>query len=283
MADVKKYGATGDGKTDDTAAIQKAVDACPAAGTVTVPKGKYMVDAAKGVSLKSDMTFKMFAGAELRVIPNSLWNYSTLKIWGVKNVKVIGGRLVGDRVSHKPKAKPGWKPSAPWNKFGEWGMGVDIRGSENVTVEGTAVHNMWGDGFYVSDNKSGKVRKVVLKGVTADFNRRQGLSVIAVHDLQVLNSIFRNTKGTRPAAGIDFEPDLRTPRLRIENVLIKGCRFFKNQGAGVEFAVKKGITRNVNVTGCSFGGNNKAIKSSTFSWWQNLLYSIFGWPTSLKI
>ena len=42
--DVKAFGAKGDGKTDDTAAIQAAIDGLPeAGGTVSLPPGTYMV------------------------------------------------------------------------------------------------------------------------------------------------------------------------------------------------------------------------------------------------
>src|SRR5690606_15260052 len=44
---VKTYGAKGDGVTDDTEAIQKAIDACFAAGggIVFFPEGKYIISA----------------------------------------------------------------------------------------------------------------------------------------------------------------------------------------------------------------------------------------------
>ncbi|MHB8645270.1 MAG: glycosyl hydrolase family 28-related protein [Thermomicrobiales bacterium] len=57
-SNVKQFGATGDGKTDDTAAIQAAIDAIPAAGgTVIFPPGTYVVAPTRmqGIAIKSGL------------------------------------------------------------------------------------------------------------------------------------------------------------------------------------------------------------------------------------
>lgn len=54
--DVTGYGAVGDGVTDNTKAIQKAIDACCENGMVYIPDGVFMSGA---VYLKSDMTLKV--------------------------------------------------------------------------------------------------------------------------------------------------------------------------------------------------------------------------------
>ena len=59
--------------------------------------------------------------------------------------------------------------------------------------------------------------------MTADSNRRQGLSVIKANGLLVLNSVFENTHGTRPSAGIDFEPDDESKE--IVNVRVENSQF----------------------------------------------------------
>lgn len=45
VVDVTKYGATGNGTTDDTAAIAAAIAACPAGGMVWFPPGTYLISA----------------------------------------------------------------------------------------------------------------------------------------------------------------------------------------------------------------------------------------------
>lgn len=56
--DVRIYGATGDGTTDDTAAIQAAIAAAPQLGTIYLPNGNYYIsgelDVAKNLYFKGD-------------------------------------------------------------------------------------------------------------------------------------------------------------------------------------------------------------------------------------
>lgn len=41
--DVKSFGAAGDGKTDDTKAVQKAIDACKSGDTLVFAEGRFLV------------------------------------------------------------------------------------------------------------------------------------------------------------------------------------------------------------------------------------------------
>ena len=66
---IRDYGAVGDGKTPDTAALNKAIDACSAArgGQVLVPAGRYLTGT---VHLKSNVTLKLDNGAEIVGTPD---------------------------------------------------------------------------------------------------------------------------------------------------------------------------------------------------------------------
>ena len=62
--DVRTFGATGDGKTLDSPAINKAIDAASAAGggTVMFPAGNYLC---YSIHLKSDISLYLDAGATI--------------------------------------------------------------------------------------------------------------------------------------------------------------------------------------------------------------------------
>lgn len=60
--DITKHGAVGDGQTLNTGAIQDTITACPAGGTVVIPKGVFKSGA---LFLKSDMTLEVSEGATL--------------------------------------------------------------------------------------------------------------------------------------------------------------------------------------------------------------------------
>ena len=114
---VRDYGAIGDGKTLDTAALNKAIAQCAAAGggKVLVPAGNYLTGT---VRLKSNIVLFLDAGAELvgtsdlsqydsfappkgnplAKIPN--WHRALVLGDGVENVTIAGGGIInGSNVS----------------------------------------------------------------------------------------------------------------------------------------------------------------------------------------
>ncbi len=97
--DVKDFGATGDGVAFDTAAIQKALDACDAAGggVVRFPPGVYL---SRPLALHSAMTMDLEAGATLLASTNQNDFMKTpgdwLKARGSDFVPFISGRDLKD-------------------------------------------------------------------------------------------------------------------------------------------------------------------------------------------
>ncbi len=231
VVNVKDKGAKGDGKTNDTDDIQKAIDeVAGTGGTVYVPDGIYMVRTTgkRAPLAQSKMTLKLSDGAVLKAIPNGTKTYSVLRIANASDVTVIGGTLQGDRAEHK-------------SKEGEWGMGIRIGPeAKRVTIAGVTAKDMWGDGFYVDGAKD-----VAFCSVVATHNRRQGLSIVEANRLLVTNSVFRDTRGTRPSAGIDIEPD--SAEQKVANVRIEHSKFINNAGGGIMIAGKRGTVADVEI------------------------------------
>lgn len=74
VVDVRAFGAKGDGTTNDSAAIQAAINAV--AGTVRVPKGTYLLTT--GLTLPSSCHLEFEAGALFKANTNSMTVISTL-------------------------------------------------------------------------------------------------------------------------------------------------------------------------------------------------------------
>ncbi|MGW2519949.1 pectinesterase family protein [Streptomyces sp. NPDC001617] len=68
VCDPTSYGAKADGTTKDTAALQKAINACAGKGTVELTSGTYLSGA---LTLPGDLTFRIDAGATLLASQNA--------------------------------------------------------------------------------------------------------------------------------------------------------------------------------------------------------------------
>jgi parallel beta-helix repeat protein len=220
---VRDKGAIGDGSHDDTQAFQAAIDALPPnGGTVVVPPGNYMIDASRAINLRSNMLLQMAPTAQLSAIPNNLTRSHVIKVWRVNNVQIVGGRIVGERNGHL-------------GTTGEWGYGLNISGSQKVSVSDMHISDCWGDGVLVGAIGSGAngvmAADVTLTRVISTNNRRQGLTIAPVNGLTVIDSTFSNSQGTKPESGIDIEP--QTQGLA-QNISIIRCTISGNHGTGFE-------------------------------------------------
>src|SRR5580698_9065123 len=91
---VRDFGATGDGKTFDTIAIQKTLDACQASGgTVEFPTGAYLC---QPLTLHAKTTIQLDAGATLQASTNQTDFMKTPGDWtkarGSDFIPLISGR-----------------------------------------------------------------------------------------------------------------------------------------------------------------------------------------------
>ncbi len=120
---------------------------------------------------------------------------------------------------------------------GEFRNCIAIVDCDNVEVSNITAADSGGDGVFIAAFGPRKLycENIILRNIVCDNNRRQGISVITVKNLLVENCVFKNTNGTLPEAGVDFEPDHDYERL--ENIVFKKCSFTNNYGNGVALAM----------------------------------------------
>ncbi|MGX9245764.1 right-handed parallel beta-helix repeat-containing protein [Sphingobacterium multivorum] len=225
------FGVRTNSKDDQTVLIQKAFKGIANTGKkLIIPKGEYWISGTGlkdnerylydngGIKVYSNSNIKFEEGAVFKIIPNSFSAYNCLRLWNVRNVKIAGGKIVGDRDKHK-------------GKNGEWGHGIFIGGVANVSISNMVISSFWGDGININTAEEDKEvlvnRNVIISEVTCLNNRRQGLSIEAGKDINILHSKFISNYGTAPQSGIDIEP-WSDNYPNVERILIKECEFVDN-------------------------------------------------------
>ncbi|WP_170974094.1 right-handed parallel beta-helix repeat-containing protein [Peribacillus simplex] len=220
---------------DWTAAFQAANDSLPNGGTINVPAGVYYIKATGvigdrnerikptgGVSLGNNIELKLSPNAILKAITNNSESYAIVRVADKSNVKISGGGIIqGDRNTHK-------------GKDGEWGYCIALSGASNVTIKDVKVMDCWGDGIFLGAGIESGVTpstNINIKGINANNNRRQGISIIFADNVLISNSRFENTNGTPPSSGIDLEPEIG---YSVKNVQIKDSHFYNNAGFGIQ-------------------------------------------------
>lgn len=214
---VRDAGAKGDGVTDDTAAIQAALDAANTNGisTVIFPSGTYKVSANTAdnnfyaaLTVHSGQRL-VFDAATLQLTANGYDFYAVLNIHNVNNIAIEGDlTIIGDRESHTATT-------------GESGHGIRIVNSHNVHVSDVNIRYTWGDGVCVGGNGTMDeiAQNVTLERIRTYKCSRNGLSIIEADGVVVRDCDFTYTDRTDPQYGIDVEPNLGTAtNITIENV-----------------------------------------------------------------
>lgn len=160
--------------------------------------------------------------------------YKIVYINNKEDVTVEGGKIVGDVGRH----------TYIEGSSSEWGMGIYIMQSKDITLSDMYITRCTGDGIYVTGDKEPAIgvfdnasKNISIYGITCDANRRQGLSIIHVDGLHVKDCSFVNTgqiEYTSPGAGIDIEPNVSNNRnMSVRNLLVENCILNSNKGVSV--------------------------------------------------
>lgn len=206
-----------------TAALQAAIRSGAKKLIVDRMPGPWIVDK---LELASDQEIEFEPGVEVLAKKDAFQGKvdSLFNGRGVKNVRLSGaGATLRMRRSDYA--------AAPYSKA-EWRHVLNFHGCENVTIEGLTLAESGGDGIYLGTGRGGETnRNFVIRKVVCDANYRQGISIITAENLLIEDCVLKNTAGTAPAAGIDFEPN--HPREKLVNCVMRNCVIENNQGYAI--------------------------------------------------
>lgn len=222
-----KASAFGWNGIDDTKALQQAIDSGAATVVVDRASAAWVTRPLHG---RSDQTLIFERGCELVAKKGEFRELGSclFSCVGVSNLTIRGYGAIWRM--HRADYD-----AAPYEK-GEWRHSLAIHGGANITVEGLTLLESGGDGVYVGrgwkKGGNGAVPcDIVLRDLVCDRHYRQGISIISARRLLIERCVTRNTRGTPPAAGIDFEPNNFAEEL--SDCIVRDCVSENNQGNSI--------------------------------------------------
>lgn len=251
------FGAKGDGVTDDTEAFNKMIASDN--DSFYVPQGTYMIDGSVSIKMKSNSSMLLHNAAVLKCIPNNLERYVIIKIDECENVSISGGIILGDREAHD-------------GTTGEWGHGIDIRTSKNVTISDMEISHCWGDCIMIAPKDdpnvtpgSNRSEDVKILNCYLHHNRRCALSFCGCVGGLVQNVKVTDVSGTPGEEGIGFEvnySDYPNENIVVDNVYVDRCTYGINITNAVDgITIKNSIFK---PWSCIYYGKNVVVQNNVF-------------------
>jgi hypothetical protein len=224
MLSVKEFGATGDGVTDDTAAIQAAINSLTAGGIVYLPGATYIVSSTLNIPVSN---VKMMGSGNATVIKAAdSSNYVVMILANALNGIVISDLVVD--ANHANRA-------GLTNRT----VGIELRSCVDSTVENCISQNMIGApgtpgvGIGISGlSNRCKVTSCILKDCGIDGKAADGIYSSGIQTL-IINCIAINCKDT----GFVIE---KSNQSGIIGCTAKGC----SAGAAITNSVPEDVTGN---------------------------------------
>ena len=256
------FGAKGDGLTDDTDCIQKAVDILSDNAEVCFTK-KYKIFGVyenafnrrqDGIHIKSNIQFSGKAGAQLIADTNCCNIFTTppeeedLNAPKIKNVRFYNLELIHTHQS-----------------LYQFSALINLANIDNCIIEGCKFLSYCGDGITIgallSPNEERwmtsfandiTIRDCVFDG--KNIISRQGISVYVCNNITIDNNIFKNSSGDVMPGAIDFEPEA--------DVEIKNVKIINNHFENIKGVV--GTVAFVNPVGNTITADRFIIENNTF-------------------
>ncbi|MFD1771527.1 hypothetical protein [Sphingobacterium suaedae] len=212
IVDFLPKGYVKSGTVDYTPHVQRALEK---GGHILFPNFPILIND-NGIKVVSNSNIFFSKGGKLILKASAKGTYRFIKVHNANNVTITNAVLVGDRKTHIGKG-------------GEWGIGIDIRNSKDITIERAIITDFWGDGVCIGAGIPNE--RVLIKDTFIDNCRRNGITIGSLIDSRLSNIVVSNTHGAAPMAGIDIEPN--NDKDVINNIVIDNYRSYNNKSRGL--------------------------------------------------
>ena len=281
---VCEYGASGDGRTLDTDAIQKAIDTCAAAGggTVLVPAGSYRIGP---IELKSMVRLFLEANAVLSAVTD-IEAYRELKCLvyanNAKRFAICGqGRIIGNGASfpvYNPDGSSRLRPrllrfercsdimlrDITLESAASWCTHMIL--CSGVNVDGITIHNR------VKQNNDGLDFDSCTDVRVSNCNLDCGDDAIALKTNQsepCKNIVVTNCVITSRWAAFRFGPEARG---NFEDITVSNCVIHDTFGNGIKLQMNEGaVMRNILFSGLTMTNVTGPISMRLAGWRHGII------------
>lgn len=225
---------------------------------------KYKDNMRYGYFSQAGQAMNIAAARNVDVLTEAATLGKCIYIFNAGNIKI--SNLVLDGNFYPGKMKLGGRHMAASQGIQQEHYGIYIDYSENVTVNNVTVRRFGLDGFLIF-NASSIRKNVRIENCLADYNGRQGMSILFADGVYVTNCKFTNTgmgelRYSGLQAGVDLEPE--HGNAVIENVFFKNCTFSQSRNSAVVISAGAGNVRNIffekcNIINVNSDGNSIAL------------------------
>jgi len=272
---VRERGAIGDGQKQDTKAIQRTINDCPAGGTVFIPAGTYLVD---HLELKADLTVELAKGATLKFLGRGKGHYveRPIKLTGPDGPLAVnyGALITGvrtDNVSIIGEGTIQANGETWWPYKTEYRPRVfEVIDARNLLIQGITIedppcwntHPLYIDGVVVVNVSF--IRRSLAKSINAD-----GLDLDSCRNALVVGCTFANQDDSVALKCGKIEGAVTKRQRSVENVVIRDCLFDRTRGPmanplGIAVGSENcGQVRHMLVKDCIFRGVASIINIKT--------------------
>lgn len=224
---VSDFGAVGDGVTDDTAAIQAALDL---SGSIIIPDGNYVVGP---LYPRNNTNITFGSSVELLAKSGYIWSDCVFRLDLVKNIVIHGnGATVRMRKDEYPLQEV-----INGNLINsEYRHGIRIFGCEDVTVNNLKFVDCGGDGIVIGGGAYQTCKNININQCQSINASRNGLAVTNAINVYVNGGNYSGTNRFPPQFGIDIEPN-PGEGYEMVNINVTGAYTSDNAGGGVSVVV----------------------------------------------